>query len=79
MRSRPLTGLSSASANSAGANGAVGWIAVGTWVSQKSSTLAPAALRNAALSASMRSRRPIKVACLPPENAASVCSAVSNV
>ena len=38
----------SASASSAGASGAVGWIAVGTWVSQKSSTLAPAALRKAA-------------------------------
>src|SRR5262245_17859020 len=58
-RSRPLTGRSSASANSAGATGAVGWIAVGTWVSSKSSTLALAAFRKAALSASTRSPRPM--------------------
>jgi len=43
----------------------VGWITVRRWVSQKSWTLALAALRNAALSASMRSVRPTTVACLP--------------
>jgi hypothetical protein len=50
---------------------------VATWVSQKSSTLAPAALMNAALGASMRSLRPIKVACPPPENPARQRSAVT--
>ena len=41
------------------------------WVSQKSSTLAPAALRKAALSASIRSAARSRSTCLPPENSAS--------
>ena len=41
------------------------------------STLAPAALRNAALNTSMRSVRPTTVACLPPENSESERSAIS--
>src|SRR5262245_35816523 len=52
-------------------------MAVGRWVSSKSSTLAPAALRNAALSTSMRSPRPITVACWQLENSASDDSAIS--
>jgi hypothetical protein len=77
MRSRPFTRLVSPSAKRAGATGAVGWITVSTWVSQKSSTLALAALRNAALSASTRSRRPITAACRPPEKVVSDRNAVS--
>jgi hypothetical protein len=75
--SDPVTRRSSASANSAGATGAVGWITVGRWVSQKSNTLAPAAFRKAALSASTRSPRPMTVACRRSENSASDCSASS--
>jgi hypothetical protein len=75
--STPLTRRSCANANSAGAIGAVGWMTVGTWVSQKSKTLAAAALRKAALSASMRSQRPIRVACWRPENSARDCRATS--
>jgi hypothetical protein len=39
--------------------------------------LAPAALRKAALSASIRSRRPTTVACRPPENSDSDFSAIA--
>ena len=42
--------------------GAVGWITVGRWVSQKSSMLAPAEFRKVALSTSARSLRPMMVA-----------------
>src|SRR6516165_6488718 len=76
-RSGPLTRRNSASASSGGATGAVGWITVRTWVSQKSYTLPLAAFRNTALNTSIRSLRPTTVACLPPENSASERSAIS--
>jgi hypothetical protein len=46
-------------------------------VSQKSKTLAEAALRKAALKASMRSARPMTAACSRPENILSDASAIS--
>ena len=56
--------------------GAVGWITVGRWVSQKSSMLAPAELRNVALSASARSLRPTMVA-VPCPTVGSDCRSFS--
>src|SRR5215831_14416514 len=75
--SAPVTRRSSQSPNSAAATDAVGWMTVATCVSQKSSTLAAAALRNAALNASVRSRRPITVAWPCPENSWSDLRAIS--
>jgi hypothetical protein len=67
IRSRPETGCSSANARTAGNTGAAGWMTVGKCVSSYSSTLAAAALRNAASSGSAPPLRPMTVAAGGPE------------